>query len=54
MRHDVSPQGWLKAAFIIDVFAQGIEGWQVSDSTFTDFVHDALKQALFHVPAGTR
>jgi putative transposase len=39
-------QGWLYVAFVIDVFARRIVGWQVSDSMRTDFVLDALEQAL--------
>ena len=34
-------------AFIIDVFARRIVGWQVSRSMHTDFVLDALEQALY-------
>ena len=40
-------QGWLFVAFIIDVFARRIVGWRVSRSMRTDFVLDALEQALF-------
>jgi putative transposase len=40
-------QGWLYVAFIIDVFARRIVGWQVSRSMHTDFVLDALEQALY-------
>jgi transposase InsO family protein len=40
-------QGWLFVAFIIDVFARRIVGWRVSSSMRTDFVLDALEQALF-------
>ena len=36
-------QGWLYVAFVIDVFALG---WRVSRSMHTDFVLDALEQAL--------
>ena len=39
-------QGWLYVAFVIDVFARRIVGWRVSDSMRTDFVLDALEQAL--------
>lgn len=39
-------QGWLYVAFVIDVFARCIVGWRVSDSMRTDFVLDALEQAL--------
>ena len=40
-------QGWLYVAFIIDVFARRIVGWQVSRSMHTDLVLDALEQALY-------
>ena len=40
-------QGWLYVAFVIDVFARRIVGWRVSSSMRTDFVLDALEQALF-------
>lgn len=39
-------QGWLYVAFVIDVFARRIVGWRVSTSMHTDFVLDALEQAL--------
>ena len=34
-------------AFIIDVFARRIVGWRVSSTSHTDFVLDALEQALY-------
>ena len=40
-------QGWLYVAFVIDVFARRIVGWRVSTSMRTDFVLDALEQALY-------
>ena len=40
-------QGWLYVAFVIDVFARRIVGWRVSRSMCTDFVLDALEQALY-------
>jgi transposase InsO family protein len=40
-------QGWLYVAFVIDVFARRIVGWRVSNSMTTDFVLDALEQALY-------
>ena len=40
-------QGWLYVAFVIDVFAKRIVGWRVSSSMQTDFVLDALEQALY-------
>jgi putative transposase len=39
-------QGFVYVAFVIDVFARRIVGWQVSASLATDFVLDALEQAL--------
>jgi transposase InsO family protein len=40
-------QGWVYVAFIIDVFARRIVGWKASSSMQTDFVLDALEQALY-------
>jgi transposase InsO family protein len=40
-------QGWLYVAFVVDVFSRRIVGWRVSRSMTTDFVMDALEQALF-------
>ena len=34
-------------AFVIDVYARRIVGWRVSSSMRTDFVLDALEQALY-------
>jgi putative transposase len=39
-------QGWLYVAFVVDVFARRIAGWRVSASMHTEFVLDALEQAL--------
>jgi putative transposase len=39
-------QGFVYVAFVIDVFARYIVGWKVSRSARTDFVLDALEQAL--------
>ena len=39
-------QGHLYVAFVIDVFARRIVGWKVSSHMRTDFVLDALEQAL--------
>jgi putative transposase len=39
-------QGFVYVAFVIDVFARRIVGWRVSRSMQTDFVLDALEQAL--------
>jgi hypothetical protein len=40
-------QGFVYVAFVIDVFARRIVGWQVSSSPRTDFVLDVLEQALY-------
>ena len=40
-------QGFVYVAFVIDVFARHIVGWRVSTSMQTDFVLDALEQALY-------
>ena len=40
-------QGWLYVAFVIDVYARRIVGWRVNRSMHTDFVLDALEQALY-------
>jgi transposase InsO family protein len=40
-------QGFVYVAFVIDVFARYIVGWRVSSSMKTDFVLDALEQALY-------
>ena len=40
-------QGWLYVAFVVDVFARRIVGWRVSRTMSTDFVLDALEQALY-------
>ncbi|RYG63174.1 IS3 family transposase [bacterium] len=40
-------QGWLYVAFVVDVFARRIVGWKVSRTMTTDFVLDALEQALW-------
>jgi hypothetical protein len=39
-------QGFVYAAFVIDVFARRIVGWRVSRTAQTSFVLDALEQAL--------
>jgi transposase InsO family protein len=38
--------GFVYVAFVIDVFARRIVGWRVSRTARTDFVLDALEQAL--------
>jgi putative transposase len=40
-------QGFVYVAFVIDAFARRIVGWRVSASLRTDFVLDALDQALY-------
>ena len=40
-------QGFVYVAFIIDVFARYLVGWRVSRSMHTDFVLDALEQAVY-------
>jgi transposase InsO family protein len=40
-------QGFVYVAFIIDVFSRYLVGWKVSRSARTDFVLDALEQALY-------
>jgi putative transposase len=44
--------GFVYVAFVIDVFARRIVGWRVSASLRTDFVLDALEQAI-HARGGT-
>jgi len=40
-------QGFVYVAFVVDVYARYIVGWKVSTSAQTDFVLDALEQALY-------
>ena len=40
-------QGFVYVAFVIDVFARRLVGWRVSSSLRTDFVLDALEQAIY-------
>jgi putative transposase len=40
-------QGFVYMTFVIDVFARRIVGWRVSSSARTNFVLDALEQALY-------
>ena len=40
-------QGFVYVAFVVDVFARYIVGWKVSASAQSDFVLDALEQALY-------
>jgi transposase InsO family protein len=39
--------GFVYVAFVIDVFARRIVGWRVSSTLRTDFVLDALEQAIY-------
>ena len=39
-------RGFVYVAFVIDVFARRIVGWRVAASLHTDFVLDALEQAI--------
>lgn len=45
-RPNATWQGFVYTAFVIDVFSRMIVGWQVSRSARTDFVLNALEQAL--------
>jgi transposase InsO family protein len=45
-------RGFVYVAFVIDVFARRIVGWRVSASLATDFVLDALEQAIYDRRAG--
>jgi putative transposase len=40
-------RGFVYVAFVIDVFARCLVGWRVSSSLRTDFVLDALEQAIY-------
>jgi putative transposase len=40
-------RGFVYTALVIDVFARRIVGWRVSSSLRTDFVLDALEQAIY-------
>ena len=40
-------QGWVYVAFVTAVFARRIVGWKASSSMQTDFVLNALEQALY-------
>ena len=40
-------RGFVYVAFVIDVFARRIVGWRVASSLATDFVLDALEQAIY-------
>ena len=43
-------QGFVYVAFVIDAFSRRVVGWKVSSSARTDFVLDALEQALYARP----
>ena len=43
-------RGVVYVAFVIDAFARRIVGWRVSNTLRTDFVLDALEQALYARP----
>lgn len=40
-------QGWIYVGFVVDVFSRRIVGWRQSSSMQTEFVLDALEQALY-------
>ena len=40
-------QGFVFVAFVVDVFTRSIVGWRVSRSMHTEFVLDALEEALW-------
>ncbi len=40
-------QGWVYVALLVDVFSRRIVGWRQSSSMHTEFVLDALEQALY-------
>jgi transposase InsO family protein len=46
-------RGFVYVAFVIDVFARRIVGWRVSASLATDFVLDALEQAIYGSRCGS-
>ena len=47
-------RGFVYVAFVIDAFARRIVGWRVSNTLRTDFVLDALEQALYARPVDAR
>jgi transposase InsO family protein len=47
-------QGWQYVAFVIDVYARRIVRWRQSSSMRTDFVLDALEQALYARQPGAK
>jgi putative transposase len=40
-------QGWVYAAFVLDVYSRLIVGWQVATSLYTDLALDALQMAIW-------
>jgi len=46
--------GFVYVAFVIDVFSRRIVGWRVSSSLRSDLALDALDQALYDRPSGSR
>ncbi|GGM15486.1 IS3 family transposase [Promicromonospora citrea] len=40
-------QGWVYAAFVLDVYSRMIVGWQVATSLYTDLALDALQMAIW-------
>ena len=42
-----SNEGWVFAAFVLDVFSRRIVGWQLSRSLHTDLALDALNMAIW-------
>jgi putative transposase len=40
-------RGFVYVAFVVDAYARRIVGWRVSTSLHTDFVLDALEQAIY-------
>jgi putative transposase len=46
--------GFVYVAFVVDVFSRRIVGWRVSSSMRTDFVLDALEQAIHGRGGGLR
>jgi transposase InsO family protein len=47
-------RGVVYVAFVIEVFARRVVGWRVSSSLATDFVLDALEQAIYDRCGDTR
>lgn len=40
-------EGWVYAAFVIDVYSRMVVGWQVATSLYTDLALDALEMAVW-------